>query len=62
VTIITGWIFPLGWQAYLFSQRNHPVLHLITDKSEALYSGWGWQTIERRQQYGGDVVVMEKRL
>lgn len=43
-------------------QRGHPVLHLITDHSEALYAGWDWQTIEHRQQYGGEVVVMEKRL
>lgn len=46
----------------LARQRNHPVLHLITDKSEVLYAGWGWQTIERRRQYDGEVVVMEKKL
>ncbi|MCH4196957.1 MAG: GNAT family N-acetyltransferase [Serratia liquefaciens] len=46
----------------LARQRNHPVLHLITDKSEALYAVWGWQTIERRRQYDGEVVVMEKKL
>jgi GNAT superfamily N-acetyltransferase len=43
-------------------QRGHSVLHLITDHSEGLYTRWGWHTIERRQQYGDEVVVMEKRL
>ncbi|VXC49578.1 GNAT family N-acetyltransferase [Enterobacterales bacterium 8AC] len=43
-------------------QRGYPTLHLITDRSEKLYAGWGWQTIERRQQHGEQVVVMEKQL
>lgn len=43
-------------------QYRHPVLHLITDRSEDLYARWGWHTIERRQQYGTEVVVMEKQL
>lgn len=43
-------------------QRHHSILHLITDKSEALYAGWGWQPLERRRQYDEDVVVMVKTL
>jgi GNAT superfamily N-acetyltransferase len=43
-------------------QRNHAALHLITDKSEALYAAWGWRPLERRRQHGGEVVVMEKKL
>ncbi|WP_431223525.1 GNAT family N-acetyltransferase [Serratia sp. L9] len=43
-------------------RQGHPILHLITDGSEALYVRWGWHTIERRQQYGEEVVIMEKRL
>lgn len=43
-------------------RQGHPILHLITDRSEELYTRWGWHAIERRQQYGEEVVVMEKRL
>lgn len=51
-------------QAIVFvaQQRGYPMLHLITDRSEKLYSRWGWQTIERRQQNDEQVVVMEKQL
>ncbi|WP_061796194.1 GNAT family N-acetyltransferase [Serratia ficaria] len=43
-------------------RRHPPLLHLITDKSEALYAAWGWRPIERRRQDDGEVVVMEKIL
>ncbi|MEN5280820.1 GNAT family N-acetyltransferase [Serratia marcescens] len=43
-------------------QRHHSVLHLITDKSEALYAGWGWHPVERRRQHDEEVVVMTKTL
>ncbi|MGP2974357.1 GNAT family N-acetyltransferase [Serratia nematodiphila] len=43
-------------------QRHHSVLHLITDKSEALYAGWGWHPVERRRQHDEEVVVMAKTL
>ncbi|MBJ2065758.1 GNAT family N-acetyltransferase [Serratia odorifera] len=46
----------------LAQRGGHPLLHLLTDKCEALYAAWGWRTIERRQQYGDQVVVMERRL
>ena len=64
IPITAARALPTAWRWRSSKRRgsHHSILHLITDKSEALYAGWGWQPLERRRQYDEDVVVMVKTL